>query len=392
MSITPDAAALAAQAPPADVSERGRSVLIVEDNPTLRRLLEYRLGKHFEVRTAADGEEALELVERSVPDIVVSDVMMPRMDGFALLAALRRDERWSAVPFIFLTARSDDVSRAKGLSTGVDDYITKPFDVDHLVRRVEQILRRSRLYQTKLNARIGRDFSDRLLPKAMPSAPGYRALFYTLPREDGGGDLFDWTELPDGSVLFTVGDIMGKGLQAKFYAFSFLSYIRSTIHASVAAVSSPAALMRRVNEMLIKDQVLEETFASLLLMRWEPSTHRVTYCNAGHCRPVVVSPAGVGVVEPGDLILGLDVRTSYSDHAFVIPEGGALLCYTDGLNEQVSRTGEQFGEEGVARAAAATLGAPQPIQALLGRMLADSLQARFGDDVLVFWLQRAAGD
>ena len=78
--------------------------------------------------------------------------------------------------------------------------------------------------------------------------------------------------------------------------------------------------------------------------------------------------------------------------AFVIPEGGALLCYTDGLNEQVSRTGEQFGEEGVARAAAATLGAPQPIQALLGRMLADSLQARFGDDVLVFWLQRAAGD
>jgi len=368
--------------------EHGRSVLIVEDNPTLRRLLEYRLGKHFEVRVAVDGEEALQMVEQSLPDLIVSDVMMPRMDGFALLASLRRDERWAAVPFIFLTARSDDFSRAKGLSTGVDDYITKPFDVDHLVQRAEQILRRSRMYQTKLNARIGRDFSDRLLPKSMPSAPDYRALFYTLPREDGGGDLFDWTELGDGSVLFTVGDIMGKGLQAKFYAFSFLSYIRSTIHAALGPIVSPAALMRRVNEMLIRDQVLEETFASLLLMRWEPATHRVTYCNAGHCRPIVVSPTGAGIVEPGDLILGLDANTSYSDRAFVVPEGGALLCYTDGLNEQVTRSGEQFGEEGVARAAAATLGAQQPIQALLGRMLAGSMQDRFGDDVLVFWLQR----
>jgi serine phosphatase RsbU (regulator of sigma subunit) len=318
--------------------------------------------------------------------------MMPRMDGFALLAALRRDDRTNAIPFVFLTAKSDDTSKAKGLSTGVDDYITKPFDVDHLLTRVDQILRRSRLYQTKLNARIGRDFSDRLLPKAMPSVPGYRAVFYTRPREEGGGDLFDWAPLGDGSVLFTVGDIMGKGLQAKFYAFSFLSYIRSTIHASLAAAGtvSPAALMRRVNEMLIRDQVLEETFASLLLMHWTPATHRVVYCNAGHCRPIVVGPTGAGIVEPSDLILGLDAETPYVDRAFELPPGGALLCYTDGLNEQVARTGEPFGEEGVARAAAAAQGAPQPVEVLLGRMIAESAEPRFADDVMVFWLQRTA--
>jgi serine phosphatase RsbU (regulator of sigma subunit) len=380
-------------APDADAPlEHGRSVLIVEDNATLRRLLEYRLGKHFAVRSAADGEEALALVEDEVPDLIVSDVMMPRMDGFALLAALRRDERWAAVPFIFLTARSDDTSRAKGLSTGVDDYITKPFDVDHLLRRADQILRRSRLYQTKLNARIGRDFSDRLLPKAMPRADGYRALFYSQPREDGGGDLFDWARLDDGSFLFTVGDIMGKGLQAKFYAFSFLSYIRSTIHASLGTTVSPALLIRKVNEMLIRDQLLEETFASLLLMRWEPESHRVTYCNAGHCRPIVVSPSGAGIVEPGDLILGLDSGSTYTDRVFTIPQGGALICYTDGLNEQVASSGEQFGEEGVAHAAASALGAPQPIEALLGRMLAGSAQHRWVDDVLVFWLQRIGGN
>ncbi|MCH8031158.1 MAG: response regulator, partial [Bacteroidetes bacterium] len=311
------------------------SILIVEDNQALRRLLEYRIGKVYNVRTAEHGEAALKLVDEGIPDLIISDIMMPRMDGFALLAALRRDERTSAIPFIFLTAKSDDPSRVKGLNNGVDDYITKPFDIDYVMARVEQIIKRSSVYQTKLNARIGRDFSDRLMPKTMPEVDGYRAQFFSQPREDGGGDLFDWTQASDGSYVFTVGDIMGKGLQAKFYAFSFLSYIRSTVHAMLGNMSSPAALMSHVNQMLIQDKVLEETFASLLLMRWEPDRHRITYANAGHCRPILIGPDGAGIVEYSDLILGLDASTEYTDKAFTIPPGHALMCFTDGLNEQV---------------------------------------------------------
>jgi serine phosphatase RsbU (regulator of sigma subunit) len=214
--------------------------------------------------------------------------------------------------------------------------------------------------------------------------------------EDGGGDLFDWTRLADGSYLFTVGDIMGKGLRAKFYAFSFLSYIRSTIHAGLGAGSasapvSPAALMRRVNRMLIQDAVLEETFASLLLLRWDPARHRVTYCNAGHCRPLLLGPGGAGIVEYSDLILGLDPETAYADKAFAIPEGSALVCYTDGLNEQQTRGRQPFGEAGVALSATGALAHAQPIKLLLEAMLARSAEPRFSDDVLVFWLQRLGG-
>ena len=366
------------------------SVLIVEDNPTLRRLLEYRVGKHYTVRAAEHGEQALKFVEEHAPDLIISDIMMPRMDGFALLAALRRNERTAAIPFIFLTAKTDDPSRAKGLSTGVDDYITKPFDIDHVLTRAEQIIQRSKVYQTKLNARIGRDFSDRLMPKTMPREDGYRTLFFSQPKEEGGGDLFDWIRTNDGSYLFTIGDIMGKGLQAKFYAFSFLSYIRSTIHALLNTTVSPAMLMRRVNGMLIQDQVLEETFASLLLLRWEPSRHRVTYCNAGHCRPILASPQGAGIVDYSDLILGLDTETEYHDKAFTVPPGSALLCYTDGLNEQVAKNGQQFGEVGVAVSATEALQAEQPIKVLLETMLHRSSEPRFADDVLAFWLQREA--
>ena len=92
-----------------------RSILIVEDNQTLRRLLEYRLGKQYLVRSATNGEDALRMIEDSLPDLIVSDIMMPKMDGFALLNLLRRDERTKTIPFIFLTAKSDDTSRVHSL-------------------------------------------------------------------------------------------------------------------------------------------------------------------------------------------------------------------------------------------------------------------------------------
>ena len=365
-------------------------VLVVEDNKTLRRLLEYRLGKVYDVAVAENGQKALEAVEKRTPDLIVSDIMMPVMDGFALLAALRSQPATQAIPFIFLTAKSDDLSRQKGLKKGVDDYLTKPFDVDHLITRIGQIVQRSQLYQSKLSSKIGKDFSDRLLPREMPSEPGYRTVFFSRPKEDGGGDLFDWTRADDGSYLFTVGDIMGKGLQAKFYAFSFLSYIRSTIHAMLRETVSPARLMTRVNEMLIQDAVLEETFASLLLMRWEPQNDRIIFSNAGHCRPILVTPGGPGLVEHSDLILGLDPRTTYEDRTLDLPPGSALLCYTDGLNEQVARSGAMMGEAGVALGAHAALDEQQPVKALLSWLLRRSAEPRFEDDVLVFWLQRAA--
>jgi phosphoserine phosphatase RsbU/P len=364
------------------------SIVIAEDNQTLRRLLEYRLGKLYDVRAAAHGEEALRLIEESIPDLIISDIMMPRMDGFALLNILRQEDATKAIPFIFLTAKSDDTSRLKGMGEGVDDYITKPFDIDYLLTRITKILERAQFYQTKLNARIGRDFSDRLMPKSMPRVPGYQTLFFSQPKEDGGGDLFDWVEVRPGVFFLTIGDIMGKGLQAKFYAFSFLSYIRSTIHAMIGQNDSPAAVLTTVNRVLAKDEVLEETFASMLVLRWEAATGRVTYANAGHCRPVLVTPTRAGIVEHSEMILGLDPTESYTDRAFVLPPGSALVAYTDGLLEQMAQNGEPFGEVGIAAAAREALNGEQPVHRMLKLMLKRSKEPQFADDILVLWLQR----
>ncbi|MCH8276678.1 MAG: response regulator, partial [Bacteroidetes bacterium] len=90
------------------------SILVVEDEHTLRRLLEYRLGKLYTVRTAANGEEALEKIAEELPQLIISDIMMPKMDGFALQTALQERKDTRAIPFIFLTAKADEASRLKG--------------------------------------------------------------------------------------------------------------------------------------------------------------------------------------------------------------------------------------------------------------------------------------
>jgi sigma-B regulation protein RsbU (phosphoserine phosphatase) len=366
------------------------SILIVEDEHTLRRLLEYRLGKQYNVRTAANGEEALERIAEEVPQLIISDIMMPKMDGFALQAALQDNEETRAIPFIFLTAKADDASRLKGRRTGVDDYITKPFDIDQLLSRVDRLLERTALFQTQLDARIGQDFSQKLMPKKLPSAAGYRAFFHNAPREHGGGDIFDCAQPKPGVHFITVGDVMGKGLQAKFYAFSFLGYIRSTLHAMLRTTASPAELMTRVNQVLMDDPPLEDTFASLLLIRWEPERNLVTYANAGHCRPVLLGPRGAEIVTHSDMILGLDGNAEFKDTSLVLQPGSAFISYTDGLLEQVMKNGEQLGEEGILKYAAEAYGKPDPVQALLKSVLNDSVESRFGDDILMFWLEREA--
>ena len=367
------------------------AILIVEDDSTVRELLKYRLGKHYDVRTATNGEEALSEIDDQIPDLIISDIMMPKMDGFALQSALQADKNTRVIPFIFLTARADESARQEGARTGVDDYITKPFDMEQLLSRVERLLERVEMFQSQLDAEIGRDFSNRLLPDEGPDVEGYAFHFYSEAHEQGGGDLFDWIQMDDGSYFLTIGDVMGKGLRAKFYAYSFLSYVRGTLHTLLEESSSPAAVMTNINDMLLEDEVLEDTFASFLLLHWEPAVHTLTYANAGHCRPVLLTPDGAEIVEHSDLILGLEADTSFSDVPLDLAPGTALLAYTDGLMELPATDGSMLGEDQVREVAAEAYGEDDPIDALRAAALERSPVDTFQDDILTVWLERDRG-
>ncbi|MBO3128683.1 response regulator transcription factor [Dermatophilus congolensis] len=125
-----------------DVTAEAR-LLVVEDEPSIRELLATSLKfAGFEVFTAADGNEAIEVAEREQPDLVVLDVMLPDMDGFAVTSKLR--DRGREMPIVFVTAMDSVEDKVKGLTVGGDDYVTKPFSLEEVVARIRAVLRRTR--------------------------------------------------------------------------------------------------------------------------------------------------------------------------------------------------------------------------------------------------------
>lgn len=120
-------------------------ILIVEDEESLSTLLEYNLGKEgFKTRISRDGEEALVAVEETLPDLIILDWMLPKVSGIEVCRRLRSKSEFRNIPVIMLTARAEETDRIRGLDTGADDYMTKPFSMNELVARIRAVLRRIR--------------------------------------------------------------------------------------------------------------------------------------------------------------------------------------------------------------------------------------------------------
>lgn len=126
-------------------------ILVVDDEQLYRHLLKVNLETEgYEVSAAADGEAALEIITSRVPDLVILDVAMPRLDGFATCERIRQ---FSDVPVIMLTARGEEQDRVRGLNVGADDYVLKPFSATELVARVRAVLRRAKTNQQNIHKR-----------------------------------------------------------------------------------------------------------------------------------------------------------------------------------------------------------------------------------------------
>ena len=119
----------------------GQTVLVVDDEQNIVNIIAFNLKKEgYEVLTAGDGEEAVEIVEKHQPDLILLDIMMPKMDGYEACRKIR--EKYN-IPIIMLTARAEELDKVLGLEMGADDYVTKPFGTRELIARVKANLRRS---------------------------------------------------------------------------------------------------------------------------------------------------------------------------------------------------------------------------------------------------------
>lgn len=144
-----------------------KRILVIEDEQSLRRdIMEMLAFEGYEVDGAENGAAGIAQAQRQLPDLIICDIMMPELDGYGVLDALRRNETTAAIPFIFLTARTDKGDRRQGMEQGADDYLTKPFTVQELLKSVDTRLRRRRDIEQVSERRL-EDLRDSII-LAMP--------------------------------------------------------------------------------------------------------------------------------------------------------------------------------------------------------------------------------
>ncbi|MBC8374550.1 MAG: response regulator [FCB group bacterium] len=148
---------VAKEEPDAKDSERQEVVLLVEDNQDIRQYIKEVLEDQYQIVQASDGVEGIQVANETIPDLIITDVMMPRMDGNTFVKRIRSDERSSHVPIIMLTARAEAEDKIGGLELGVDDYLTKPFNPRELRVRVQNLL--------DMRAKLRKRFSGALVIK-----------------------------------------------------------------------------------------------------------------------------------------------------------------------------------------------------------------------------------
>lgn len=144
-------------------SEREMKIMVVEDNDDLLKFMHKTLESEFRVLTAMDGSEAWKIIQKQLPDLIVSDVMMPGMDGFELCNHVKSAYETSHIPIILLTALSEKNNELKGLGLGADDYITKPFDMNLLVQRIRTIIHNRQVVKDKALKMISNNNNEPLL-------------------------------------------------------------------------------------------------------------------------------------------------------------------------------------------------------------------------------------
>ena len=361
----------------------GARVLVVDDNADMRDYVSRLLAPHWEVEGAADGAAALERARRGGLDLVVADVMLPRLDGFGLLRALRADPATRRIPVIMVSARAGDASAVEGLDAGADDYLVKPFSAAELVARVRSHIELARLRDER--ARRAEDVAEvlqrSLLPERLPALPELQLAGRYVPAGGElqvGGDWYDAISVPDGRVVLAIGDVAGHGVRAA----AAMGQVSHALRAYAGEGHGPGALLRRLDGLVLSGG-LDMVTCQLVLL--DPATGALRWASAGHPPALVVRPGEPArrLEGPVGHPLGVMSGARYDEGTAELADGESLVLYTDGL---VERRGEVI-DIGIDKVAAALDGgAPEAAcERVLARLLAD---APPGDDVALLVARR----
>lgn len=329
-------------------------ILIVEDNPESLDILRARLAAHnYEVITALDGEAGLTMAREKQPDLILLDIMMPKMDGIKVCQRLKEDPSLPFMPIIMVTAKADSKDVVAGLEAGGDEYLTKPVDHAALIARVNSMLRIKDLHDTVLEQsaqlKVQLETATKIQSLFWPEIPGMEAGSYvwatSVPAGYVGGDLYDIIPLSDSSWLVYVADVSDKGVPAALIMAALSTKIRS----EALVQSEVGKLLESANQSMYSLTSEEGFFATIALARYWPADGKMQLALGGHLPPLLIVDSDIGALpQLRGISLGIMPDVHYETEEISLSPGESILFITDGVVEAENENKELFGNDRLA--------------------------------------------
>lgn len=326
-------------------------ILIVDDNPANLRLLSQMLSEAgYHVRAVRSGERALESIGANVPGLVLLDIRMPELTGYEVCERLKANPNTEDIPVIFISALQEIKDKVEGFSVGGVDYITKPFQFEEVLARVETHLALRR-YQRQLqdtNRRLAQELSlagdlqTSFLPTCIPEFPNLDLAFDLRPARETSGDFYDFFPLSENRFGLLVADVVDKGAAAALLMALCRTLIRS--HANEHP-EDPALVLSQTNARMLSDTDASR-FVTVFFGVLSPEEGTLEYCNAGHNPPILIpasNPDKALRLNKTGVPLGILSDQEWGCASIRLGADDVLCIYTDGITEACNHEGEMFG-------------------------------------------------
>ena len=330
-------------------------ILVVDDEPRNVKILQIQLNaRGYTVYTAADGLQALEVVKEEMPDLILLDINMPKMDGFEVVKQVRANEATEFIPIVMITAlRDTHENRIKSIEAGADDFIEKPFDSLEVLARVRSLLRIKHYQDTlaKYNARLqeelqmARSIQEILIPQdGVQELSGFRVASHCCPEMAVGGDFFDVWEIAPNRLGVFISDVMGHGVSAAFVTV-FIKTILAEFQQQIE--NNPGHLLEILNTRfndLISSRLF--MFATAFCGIIDLDKGEFVCANAGHSFPFLYNAQEKTYHPVGDKNtgngLGIWRDSVYETTHYPFDQLSKIFLYTDGVYEAKNPKGEEF--------------------------------------------------
>src|SRR5574338_88357 len=327
-------------------------ILFVDDDTSMAKLFKYNLEKAgYDCVVASSVDETMDLIKVQIPDVIVSDIMMPKIDGFEFRKMILDIPSLKDIPFIFLTAKGSEEDILDGYDLGITYYVVKTAGPKVVVAKVTSIVKSLNNERKKVISELQQATSSlrtKVVPDTFPLFDGFSISHIHIPFKGiPGGDFLDYYKLDSDNLAIILGDVMGKKWGAWYFAYAYAGYIRSALRSVLqdAKEFSPSEILQRVNLTVYGDTKISEVFATLSIIIINNKTFELKYSGAGDIPIIYKNSSGdVLNIKSKGLLLGFSRIGDYEDNILQLKNGEQVYLTTDGITDSRAKNLESFGE------------------------------------------------